>query len=395
MNINNIVFAGNMTLAIAAEYRVIIVLGVVILLQSVVIGVLLHRLKCILYQDCMERNESRITINRSRKRTKFLSDSNEIYDINDESMFPQVSDEDNAEHELYKMIHKDTGKVTYVTYVKSFTAKLIQSSEQTKGYYTKLKNELLSYKKVKSKVSWSYDSFNTTGEQKAKLAIRGRSLLLYLALNPDEFDGSKYLYEDKSDIKRYEEVPMRVRVKSEKSFRYALELIDLVMKDIKKYDTIQNTDYSMPYQSTGELIKAGLIKVISDEDIDGAELVPASFGEKIKDSIYSFEADRLLTDESAELLVRYINRPKSGQMFINIKEYVVNTDTISEYFEDGDIVNVSKLIAKGLVPKRAQRIRVLDRGALDKSLKVVADSYSLEAIKMIVIMGGKAIKYKK
>ncbi len=41
-----------------------------------------------------------------------------------------------------------------IKYNRSFTAKLIQSDEQTKRYYTELKNELLGYDGVKSRITW-------------------------------------------------------------------------------------------------------------------------------------------------------------------------------------------------------------------------------------------------
>ena len=65
-----------------------------------------------------------------------------------------------------------------IRYNKSFTAKLIQSSDETKGYYGELKNEVLSYTKAKSHVSWAYDSVNAGREHIVKFSISNCKIIL-------------------------------------------------------------------------------------------------------------------------------------------------------------------------------------------------------------------------
>ena len=60
--------------------------------------------------------------------------------------------------------------------------------------------------------------------------------------------------------------------------------------------------------------------------------------------------------------------------------------------EDGDVVTLEALKEKGIVPKKETAVKILARGTLDKALTVEADAYSLDAIKMIVLVGGTAIK---
>ena len=50
---------------------------------------------------------------------------------------------------------------------------------------------------------------------------------------------------------------------------------------------------------------------------------------------------------------------------------------------------------KGLIDKRASSYKVLARGKLDKALTVEAADFSLPAVKMIVLTGGKVVKIKK
>ena len=63
-------------------------------------------------------------------------------------------------------------------------------------------------------------------------------------------------------------------------------------------------------------------------------------------------------------------------------------------YDNGDTVNIENLKSKNLVTKKADRIKVLARGVMTKKLTVVADKFSLQAIKMIGLAGGIAKKYK-
>lgn len=74
------------------------------------------------------------------------------------------------------------------------------------------------------------------------------------------------------------------------------------------------------------------------------------------------------------------------------KKEIINIDTLSSNFNSGDIVNLDTLKEKELIPKKTDYIKVLARGTLDKHLTVEANEFSADAIKMIVLTGGKAIK---
>lgn len=72
----------------------------------------------------------------------------------------------------------------------------------------------------------------------------------------------------------------------------------------------------------------------------------------------------------------------------------INIGTVSEHFAAGDTVTLAALKAKGLVEKKAQRIKILADGYLDKPLTVTAESFSVQAIKMIELTGGTVIILK-
>ncbi|MDY6367399.1 MAG: hypothetical protein SPL13_02645, partial [Clostridia bacterium] len=69
---------------------------------------------------------------------------------------------------------------------KSFEGKLRQAKKEQIEFYNELKNYLLSFKRVNSRLSWSCDSFNIGREKAVKIGFRGQTMVAYLALNPND-----------------------------------------------------------------------------------------------------------------------------------------------------------------------------------------------------------------
>ena len=147
-------------------------------------------------------------------------------------------------------------------YSRSYMSKLIQAEQATQERYSQIKNELLSYGKMRSSVAWTNETFRTGNKTVARIMLRGKTVLLLLALDPNEFTTTKYAGEDVSDVKRYANTPMRLRVTSERRLKYALELIALwVGREGYEKNNYTPVTYSYEYQTDEQLIKAGLIKV--------------------------------------------------------------------------------------------------------------------------------------
>ena len=96
------------------------------------------------------------------------------------------------------------------------------------GHYDELKNYLLSYQ-VKSRISNTGDMFRLHKEEFVKITIAGKSLKLYLALNPEDYKDSPIPVDDASDKKIYKQIPLVFKVKSELSLKRAKKLIDDLM----------------------------------------------------------------------------------------------------------------------------------------------------------------------
>lgn len=256
-------------------------------------------------------------------------------------------------------------------YKKSFVAKLSLSSDDTLAYYSDLKNELLSYKKIKERTSWGYETFRRGRKLIAKLAVRGKTLRLYVALDPSNFEKAI----DVSHVKSHASVPCLLKIKNPRRLGYAKALISLAMQEAEvARKEIEYVDYTetFVYRDLESLIAAGLIKVLEHNEIE---------------EVSAYEVNSLMSDEEAEALVEVSDREVDRS-----KKVIVNVDTLSMYFKDGEIVNIETV--KRRIPgidKRATFLKVLARGTLNKKLIVDADDYSLEAEKMILLVGGKVL----
>lgn len=143
---------------------------------------------------------------------------------------------------------------------RSFTARMCQAEDRLKATYSELKNYALSFKGARSRISWSYDSINKGRNKVCKIVVKGKSLYVYLALDPDTLP-EKYYHKSAKDITKYEATPTRLRVRSPRSLKYAKELIAMIMNDLAvKQGPVPNENYVFEYKTDDQLMSEGLIK---------------------------------------------------------------------------------------------------------------------------------------
>ena len=163
------------------------------------------------------------------------------------------------EEEAARLLAEERAKrEVEVRYRRSFLSRYIQAESFIQDYYTEIKNELLSYKGVKSRISWSKESFKRGRVHLAKMDVKGKALYLYLALDPKALEGTKYKFTlAKGDC------PVLLKIKSERKKKYALELIAQLMANEGLVRVEREAeDYHLPYEDNEALIERGLIKVI-------------------------------------------------------------------------------------------------------------------------------------
>ena len=367
---------------------------------------------------------------------------------------PAPAEEQPAPAEPARTVYvSEDGWFVRVRYDKSFEAKLIQGDDALKRRYSELKQELLSYKKVSARRSWQHEAFRLGRGPVAKLVVRGKTLRLYLALDPAPYEGSKFLVEDASEHAKFEKTPLLYRIKNDRRCRYAKELIAAAVAaagGVRGEDCAE--DFSqIPFEDTKALIDRGLVRIVEvrrrtpgegmtdlpdedleDEDAAGPEdlleepeeepaeelmeepapeetPVPEEEREPVPEEepapqealepapaplpdpaaehrVSVTVAEQLMADEEAEALeLEAETRSDKG------RQTIVNIDTLGEYFADGERVTIEEMRERiPFFDGRATAVKVLARGVLNKQLEVEADDFSLAAVKMIALLGGKA-----
>lgn len=149
-------------------------------------------------------------------------------------------------------------------YRRSYMSRIIQSSDNTKGYYESVKNKFLSYKNVKSRTSWGHETFNCGRKKLARFNVRGKTLVMYLALDPAEYVGTKYHAKDMSEKAKYAQVPVMVRVKSPRGEKFALELIEQLMEknEIPANPKYTEQSFDLAARDNETLVAEGFVKVV-------------------------------------------------------------------------------------------------------------------------------------
>ena len=296
-----------------------------------------------------------------------------------------AAESEDAEETEEVTVAEENGVKFRIRYLKSFMARLIQSDDETKAFYGELKNEVLSYEKTESRVSWRYDSVYVGRKPVLKFGIRGKTLCVYYALEIKELKATKYKVE-LCESKKYASVPCMYRIKNAHRCELAKYLIAKVAEKLGLVKGEQkNEEYIFPYEDTAALISKGLIKeikraVVSNGVIENSPVHAISVS----------EADAEMSDEVA---ATYIEDDVNSKKHKG-KKGIINIDTIGENFNDGDTVDIEALWEKKLIPTSVGYVKVLARGTLNKKLNIDLQDYSIQAVKMVVLEGGTVKKAK-
>jgi ribosomal protein L18E len=148
-------------------------------------------------------------------------------------------------------------------------------------------------------------------------------------------------------------------------------------------------------------------KLLKAKDAEEKEEDIALAANMVRHSITLEEAHNALSDEAAYHLIEEEEEPEEilaaetpagapKHLWLHRRyknKAIINVDTISQKFKDRDHVNLKTLKEKKLIHPNVDHIKVLGRGTLDKCLFVEANAFSADAVKMIVLTGGHAIKF--
>ena len=111
---------------------------------------------------------------------------------------------------------------------KTFEQKLKELSPEMKNRYALITDYLSTIEGVNVKNSRKHVTYKKGSQAIVKLKIIGKTLNVYLNLQPKKFKNTKYKFIDVSSKKAHETYPMRVKITSDRQARWAIELIKKV-----------------------------------------------------------------------------------------------------------------------------------------------------------------------
>ena len=196
----------------------------------------------------------------------------------------------------------------------SYSAKLYQSSPEQKEFYGAIVQEARAFPKVRRAVSWRQERIYAGRKKLALLVFRGKRLCIALALDPEEWEETKYHGIDVGDVKRYEKTPMMLRITSARKAKYACALLRIAAERAElAREEVPAEELDLPYRTTEELLGAGLIRMIaSGKGAEGDVYEKASVGAMIREKISLGEARTLISDEEAKRILEENTEPSAA-----------------------------------------------------------------------------------
>lgn len=257
----------------------------------------------------------------------------------------------------------------------SYPTRIRLLNDNVKNFYTRIKNEFLSYG-FKSRISKTKENFNHSYDNIARFVVRGKSLKLYIALDPNSIDFEYFHHRDVSDKKTYLHIPTMISIRSRLSAKKATELIAIlaeVMGLVKKR-RYQYKDFS------------------EDLSADGLTFVEKKGYGYLKKDVVTLEDVEEMPDELAERLTQTTEAQTKINRFIRTR---VALGVLARKFRNGEAVTIEAVRAKGIGAANANCLIVEDGKSINKKLTIYADEFSPNAVKMIVLCGGEAIKIER
>ena len=256
--------------------------------------------------------------------------------------------------------------------------RLKEADKVTQDNFTKIKNYILSFIGINDRFSYKFDTFTYNRLPLIKLSLRNKTLKLYFNINPAIVD-PKYFVKDMSSLKMYEQTPTLLRVASNRGVKYAMELVDMVMKNFS----------IKPKSNFSPLNFSQLVYGVSPY-----ETALANLKKVIKKPAYITDIAKL-DDESAEALI-LVKSSADNVKYKNAPVVELTVSQIADNFNDGEIADIDAMKEKGLLNKdKIQRVRVtISDKPLNKELTIIANEFTEQAAKLIMIAGGKAVVLK-
>lgn len=168
-----------------------------------------------------------------------------------------------------------------------------------------------------------------------------------------------------------------------------VEPVGKIHEEALKQELILNEAHKQKIEEEKRLVEE---KAKKEEEEKRLAEEKAHMEELRRQQVSVAEVKEIISDETASIL---IEKEFDEEKIFGNKKGIINIDIISRNFKAGDIVTVNTLKDKKLIDKNICFVKVLARGVIDKPLVVKAQDFSLDAVKMIQLTGGKVVLLDK
>ena len=306
-----------------------------------------------------------------------------VEEVQEEVIEPVIEEqgESNAEEEITENVEEVLEVAEPEIQVKpidfskiKYEGKLMYAPNEVKERYSLIKNHLLSYTGVTSRISNNKETFRKSGVI-SQIRLVNDKLYVYLAVIPEPFIAEGYKVSDVSNTKQYEETPTLIKVTNDKTLKQFVDILDVMMtsKNINKKQRFKEINYSDYLHLNGETILNGL----------------GFSSEYLVNTINS----KIISKDLPDDLIYYASTINGNALSDEVYKTTIYLDNLSTHFNDGDIITKKELLSKKLI-KENDYVVIKGRGTLDKKLIIHADDFDILATKMIYITNGTIVHIK-
>ena len=251
----------------------------------------------------------------------------------------------------------------------SFEMRLRVADEDIKRFYSDIKNELLSYG-IHDRISRHRENFNQGRINICRMVINGKTLKVYLAVDPESIDKRYFHHTDVGHRKGLVELPTMINVRSKVAARKVKELIVLMMESL--------VISKKPYEE---------VDFAKDLTAEGFTTVECKGYDYLVEKSMTLEKAKEYPDGFAAQLLEMVEDNEYQEKFIKTSLSIAD---LEKNFKDGDIVDIDKVRELGLGAKNSNFLSIKESKKMSKKLKVYANEYTPDAVKLICLSGGEA-----
>ncbi|MEG1609275.1 MAG: hypothetical protein RR348_05350, partial [Clostridia bacterium] len=238
-------------------------------------------------------------------------------------------------------------------------------SDSIKGYYNTIKNLLLSYG-LHARLSAKKENFSKGRMPIARMAINGKTLKVYLAVDPASLDKKYFRHQDVGFRKTTALLPTLINAKTDLAQKRICELIVTLVaeKELAIKKRFKPVDYAEGLTLSGytKLSRSGYDYMLVD-----------NFTRKQAHQLPEFFAEK------------FINERKLESRDVDLVVHTAYLDDLARNFEPCSVVKLQDLIDKGLAGKNCNYLRIKASETLDRPLYIYCDDITPTAAKMVCL----------